>query len=39
MGVIHYAMGKTNLACHYFRQALREDQANMKNLKKNESKY
>lgn len=26
MGVIHHAMGKTHLACHYFRQALKEDQ-------------
>ncbi|KAJ8962748.1 hypothetical protein NQ318_001146 [Aromia moschata] len=25
MGVIHHAMGKPNLACHYFQMALKED--------------
>ncbi|XP_028141925.2 CCR4-NOT transcription complex subunit 10 [Diabrotica virgifera virgifera] len=25
MGAIHYAMGKPNLACHYFQMALKED--------------
>lgn len=38
MGVIHYAMGKPNLACHYFRQALKEDQNILGLFKKNESK-
>lgn len=39
MGVIHYAMNKPNLACHYFRQALKEDQAIKGSFKKNESKF
>lgn len=25
MGAIHHAMGKPNLACHYFQKALKED--------------
>lgn len=25
MGAIHHAMGKPNLACHYFQTALKED--------------
>lgn len=25
MGVIHHAMGKPNLACHYYQKALKED--------------
>lgn len=25
IGVIHHAMGKPNLACHYFQTALKED--------------
>lgn len=25
MGVIHHAMGKHNMACHYFQKALKED--------------
>lgn len=25
IGVVHYAMGKPNLACHYFQCALKED--------------
>ncbi|KAJ8964599.1 hypothetical protein NQ317_017654 [Molorchus minor] len=34
MGVIHHAMGKPNLACHYFRTALKEDQNITRNDKK-----
>lgn len=34
MGVIHHAMGKPNLACHYFQQALKEDMAFAKTGKK-----
>lgn len=25
IGVIHHSMGKPNMACHYFQQALKED--------------
>lgn len=25
MGVLHHAMGKPNLACHYYQKALQED--------------
>lgn len=34
MGVIHHAMGKPNLACHYFQLALKEDLALTSNLRK-----
>ncbi|EFA06148.2 CCR4-NOT transcription complex subunit 10 isoform X1 [Tribolium castaneum] len=34
MGVIHHAMGKPNLACHYFQLALKEDIALTNNAKK-----
>ncbi|CAH1100955.1 unnamed protein product [Psylliodes chrysocephalus] len=34
MGVIHYAMGKPNLACHYFQTALKEDIRIFQNLQK-----
>lgn len=37
MGVIHHAMGKPNLACHYFQLALKEDMA-LTNSPKNEDK-
>lgn len=36
MGVIHHALGKPNMACHYFQKALKEDialNANFKNSK------
>lgn len=40
MGVIHYAMGKPNLACHYFQTALKEDIRIFQNLqKKDDSKF
>ncbi|XP_063908299.1 CCR4-NOT transcription complex subunit 10-like [Zophobas morio] len=34
MGVIHHAMGKPNLACHYFQLALKEDMALTNCVKK-----
>jgi CCR4-NOT transcription complex subunit 10 len=38
MGVIHHAMGKPNLACHYFQMALKEDIALTNNSKKDSSR-
>ncbi|CAG9821316.1 unnamed protein product [Phaedon cochleariae] len=35
MGVIHHALGKPNLACHYFQMALKED---LKGTQKNGSR-
>ncbi|KAK9873762.1 hypothetical protein WA026_002117 [Henosepilachna vigintioctopunctata] len=34
MGVIHHALGKPNLACHYFQLALKEDISLQEKLKK-----
>lgn len=34
MGVIHHAMGKPNLACHYYQKALKEDIALTSTTKK-----
>lgn len=43
MGVIHHAMGKHNMACHYFQKALKEDIAitstNKKENGENQQKF
>lgn len=36
IGVAHYAMGKPNLACHYFQTALKEDLAKTQTKESNE---
>lgn len=38
MGVIHHAMGKHNMACHYFQKALKEDIAITSSNKKENGK-
>jgi len=34
LGIIHHALGKPNLACHYFQTALKEDISLWQNMKK-----
>lgn len=39
VGVLHHAMGKPNLACHYFQMALKEDIAVANTTKKDFSRF
>lgn len=39
MGAIHHAMGKHNMACHYFQKALKEDIAIASANQKENGKY